>query len=148
MKILITIILFLVSIGTQAQTYYDKKQDTKITNLETWKTSITTWQIGVNASISRLNKVVTADSLRINTLTTQHFNQQSQINDLLTLTVQQSNDIGNLKTLTVLQQTQINKLQDSLKLIPFMRIDTTKNAGYPSLEFKNNLLNIIQCNIY
>jgi len=134
MKIIITAIFSMWGIWCQAQLSTNQKiQVTAMIKAATdplW--SQVTW----------LRKGKTADSIRINTLTTQHFNQQSQINDLLTLTVAQSNDINNLKTLTVLQQTQINKLQDSLKLIPFVIVDTMVVPGKQNLTFRKNILSV------
>jgi len=86
----------------------------------------------------------TSDSIRINNLNKLTSQQQTQINSLLSLTASQGTDITNLNTATINQAKQIKVLQDSLNSIPFMKIDTTKNSGYPSLSFINNILKILQ----
>jgi len=150
MKLIQTTILLISAVWCNAQTAYDKKQDIRLYNLENWQSSMKVWQVKVDAklkadsiSIAWLKKGKTADSIRINTLTTQHFNQQTQINNLLSLTTTQANDISKLQSVNITQQAQIWALQDSLRLIPFMIIDTTIHpTGKPSLQFRDNILKV------
>jgi len=118
MKLLITIIFLMSAICSQAQTNYDKKQDTKIANLEKWHKMD-------SLNIVWLKKGKTTDSLRINTLITQNSSQQSQINSLLNLTATQANDITNLNTVVINHGVQIRALQDSLNAIPFVLVDSS-----------------------
>lgn len=151
-KTLLIILLLPFALYSQNPTVYDKKQDVKITSLENWRTTIDSWKSSITSWQTTVNNKLKADSItiaflksEISTLKTQHFNQQDQINSLLSLSANQADDINVLQTSAISQSQQIKILQDSLRLIPWMIVDTTINAaGKPSLQFRNNTLKVFE----
>jgi len=118
MKIILTTILLITAIWSQAQLSTNQKIQVqamiKAATDPLW--SQITW----------LRKGNTTDSIRINNLVTVTITQNNQISSLMSLTSTQANDIRGLQTKTNLQAIQIRNLQDSLNAIPFVLVDTVK----------------------
>ena len=151
MKVLITIILFFIVAGFTAPLLTQSEK--------TWiTTTIKAATDPIWAQINWIKSGKTSDSTRINSLVNASSSQQNQINNLLnvattqsgeisalkTLTTTQSGEINALKILTTSQSDEIRKLQDSIRFIPLMRVDTTVIVGKTYLQFRNNLLKIVQ----